>query len=110
MMVLWSIGTMVSGAGGRCSWAEALGIHHFTDAGAASWYDFAVAIQEEALLPGLLPRAVPIEPIASTGYPTPARRPAFSVLDCFQTWALTGKPVHWREELRAMLREVAARG
>ncbi len=47
----------------------------------ASWYDFAVAIQDEALTRGLLSRAVPVIPIPSTAYPTRARRPAFSVLD-----------------------------
>lgn len=86
------------------------GIHHFTDAGAASWYDFAVAIQEEALALNLLSRAVPIEPIPSDAYPTPARRPAFSVLDCFQTWVITGTPPHWRDQLRTMLLEVQAHG
>ncbi len=34
------------------------GIYHWTDLGVASWYDFAVAIQEEALARGLLKRAV----------------------------------------------------
>lgn len=98
----------------RALWAlsasKAPGIHHFTDAGAASWYDFAVAIQEEALALGILPRAVPIDPIPSHEYPTPARRPAFSVLDCFRTWAITGTPPHWRDQLRAMLQEVKAHG
>src|SRR3546814_7275730 len=42
------------------------GIYHFTDAGAASWYDFAVAIQEEALALGLLERAVPVLPIRTS--------------------------------------------
>ncbi len=41
------------------------GIHHWTDLGVASWYDFAVAIQDEALARGLLDRAVPIVPIAT---------------------------------------------
>ena len=84
--------------------ANATGLHHFTDAGTASWYDFAVAIQEEALLLGLLPRAVPIIPIRTQDYPTPARRPAYGVLDKTATWAITGVPHHWREELRRCLK------
>lgn len=83
------------------------GTLHYTDAGVASWYDFAVAIQEEALALGLLPHTVPVVPIATADYPTPARRPAYSVLDKSATWALLGAPApHWRVPLRAMLQEV----
>lgn len=83
--------------------ADATGPFHWTDAGVASWYDFAVAIQEEALALGLLPRAVPVLPIRTADYPTPARRPAFSVLDKAATWAITGQAAHWRYELRQCL-------
>lgn len=80
------------------------GIHHWCDAGVASWYDFAVAIQEEALLRGLLPKAVPVIPIATAEYPTRAVRPPFSVLDSRHTLAATGlTPTHWRAHLRTML-------
>lgn len=89
----------------------ATGILHHRDAGVASWYDFAVAIQEEALAAGLLDRAIPIRPIATADYPTPARRPAFSLLDTGATRALLGEDTpHWRENLRAMLKEEAALG
>ena len=40
------------------------GTFHWTDAGVASWYDFAQAIQDEALALGMLNRAVPVIPIA----------------------------------------------
>lgn len=86
--------------------AEASGVHHWTDAGVASWYDFAVAIQEEALAFGLLDRAVPVRPIRTEDYPTPARRPAYSVLDKTATWAITGPARHWRTELRDCLAEI----
>jgi dTDP-4-dehydrorhamnose reductase len=80
------------------------GIYHWTDLGVASWYDFAVAIQDEALARGLLGRAVPVLPISSSAYPTPARRPAFSVLDTSATRALIKVPArHWRHQLRTML-------
>ena len=80
------------------------GIYHWSDAGVCSWYDFAVAINEEALALGLLSRPVNIRPIQGVEYPTPAQRPAYSVLDKTNTWRdfdLEG--VHWRQQLRAML-------
>lgn len=84
------------------------GIYHWTDAGVASWYDFAVAIQELALDKGLLSQSIPINPIATEDYPTPAERPAFSVLDKFSSYSsLPNIPrVHWRQQLSAMLDEL----
>ena len=83
------------------------GIWHWSDLGVASWYDFAVAIQEEALAKGMLLRSIPIRPRATKDYPTAAKRPAMSVLDItavIQNTGLTGQ--HWREALRAMLAEL----
>ena len=90
--------------------ARATGVYHWTDAGVASWYDFAVAISEEAAALGLLDRPVPVRPIRTEDYPTPARRPAYAVLDKTRTWALVGPAHHWRVELRACLGEIAAAG
>lgn len=87
------------------------GLHHYTDAGACSWYDFAVAIQEEGQAFGLLDRAVPIVPINTIDYPTPARRPHFSVLDKSSTFAILGGPTpHWRANLRKMMAEIKTNG
>ncbi len=87
------------------------GIHHFTDAGAASWYDFAVAIQEEGLAAGLLHKAVPVIPITTAEFPTPAPRPSYSVLDKQSTFAALGQPApHWRANLRLMIEEIRANG
>ena len=83
------------------------GIHHWTDAGVASWYDFAVAIAEEGAELGLLPAEVTVAPIATADYPTPARRPAYSVLDKSSLAALGLTPVHWRQRLRAVLKEIS---
>lgn len=84
------------------------GIQHFTDAGVASWYDFAVAIQEEALEIGLLNKAVPIIPISTLDFPTAAKRPNYSVLNNTGTYTVLGRPApHWRVNLRDMLRLVA---
>ncbi len=83
------------------------GLHHWSDAGVASWYDFAVAIQEEALALGLLEQETPIRPIPASQFPTPATRPAYSVLDKTRTWLELGYTApHWRQSLRQMLREM----
>ncbi|MFZ4688103.1 MAG: dTDP-4-dehydrorhamnose reductase [Polymorphobacter sp.] len=100
------IGTPTHAAGlARAVWALSghSGVFHWTDAGAASWYDFAVAIQEEALAIRLLHSAIPVIPIRTADYPTPARRPAYSVLDKTSSWAVTGPAAHWRSELRLCL-------
>jgi dTDP-4-dehydrorhamnose reductase len=82
-------------------------IYHWTDAGVASWYDFAVAIQEEAFALGLLDQIIPIRPIATEQYPTPARRPAYSVLDKSRALQELACPQqHWRDALRDVLRKI----
>jgi len=87
------------------------GIHHWTDAGVASWYDFAQAIHDEARTLGQLTRDCALRPIATTDYPTPARRPGFSLLDKASTWQALhiSQPAHWRAQLRAMLHEVSGK-
>jgi dTDP-4-dehydrorhamnose reductase len=88
--------------------ADLHGIYHWSDEGVASWYDFAVAIQEEALERKLLDRPIPIRAIATRDYPTLARRPVYSVLDKRRTAeALGHSPLHWRTSLRTMLDELA---
>ncbi|MCG8685308.1 MAG: dTDP-4-dehydrorhamnose reductase [Desulfobacterales bacterium] len=83
------------------------GMYHWTDAGIASWYDFAVAVQEEALNLGLLEKEIPILPISTDSFPRPAKRPHYSVLDKRKTWDKTKcEPMHWRKHLRMMLREL----
>jgi dTDP-4-dehydrorhamnose reductase len=85
---------------------QVTGVHHWTDAGVASWYDFAVAIAEEAVAKGLLSCEVAVSPIATSEYPTPARRPAYSVLDKGSLMSLGMTPIHWRKCLRAVLGEM----
>ncbi|MGJ7029825.1 dTDP-4-dehydrorhamnose reductase [Niabella hirudinis] len=51
------------------------GIYHYTNEGKTSWYEFARAIH------ALIHSSCIISPISTAGYPTPARRPAYSVLD-----------------------------
>jgi dTDP-4-dehydrorhamnose reductase len=57
------------------------GTWHLTASGQTSWHGFAEAIFAGAVARGLLPRAPRVEPIATADYPTPAARPAYSVLD-----------------------------
>lgn len=86
-------------------------ILHWSDAGAASWYDFAVAIGELAVAVGLLEQAAPVQPIPTSGYPTPASRPSYSLLDCFETQAaLALQPPHWRQALETVLRRLSPEG
>jgi len=79
-------------------------ILHHSDAGAASWYDFALAIGELGVTSGLLERAAQVTPISTADYPTPALRPAYSLLDCTLSRAALGlKPIHWRAALAQVL-------
>lgn len=85
----------------------ASGIYHWSDAGVCSWYDFALAIAELAQEQGLLDRSAEITPISSRDYPTPAQRPAYSVLDKSRIRQLLGRPSrHWRTQLGAMLSDL----
>jgi dTDP-4-dehydrorhamnose reductase len=90
---------------------QASGILHWSDAGAASWYDFAVAIGELGVARGLLPQAAEVRPITTDDYPTPARRPSYSLLDCSATRVALGlEPRHWRQALSAVLESVETVG
>lgn len=80
------------------------GVYHWSDAGVASWYDFAVAIQDIGLELSLLDKTIPIRPIPASEYPTPAQRPAYSVLDKRSTETAFGiECVHWRRQLQTMM-------
>ena len=84
-----------------------VGIYHWSDEGVCSWYDFAIAIQQLGLEKGLLQQAVPVKPIPSSAYPTPAKRPHYSVLDKTLTRETFTSPLnHWREQLSAMMDEL----
>ena len=85
---------------------ETYGTYHFTNSGVASWYDFAVAIVEEAQSLGVPLTLKQIAPITTADYPTPARRPAYSVLSGEKIAGMLGTtPPHWRQSLRHMLAE-----
>ena len=85
------------------------GTWHLTAGGETSWHGFAEAIVEAAHASGLIARAPRVVAIPTSDYPTPARRPAYSVLD---TTRLRGDfgivPPDWREGLRYTLEELAS--
>ncbi|MEG4043179.1 dTDP-4-dehydrorhamnose reductase [Microcoleus sp. Pol17_C1] len=87
---------------------ESFGTYQYTNSGVCSWYDFAIAIFEEAAQLGLPLKVQRVIPITTAEYPTPAKRPAFSVLSTVKISGLLGTyPPHWRQGLRQMLaREV----
>ncbi|NJK38287.1 MAG: dTDP-4-dehydrorhamnose reductase [Oscillatoriales cyanobacterium RM2_1_1] len=90
---------------------ETCGIYHYTNSGVCSWYDFAVAIFEEAETLGFPLKIQRVLPITTAEYPTPARRPAYSVLSPEKISQLLGEPPpHWRRGLRKMLRELLQTG
>jgi dTDP-4-dehydrorhamnose reductase len=83
-------------------------IYHFTNSGVASWYDFAVAIFELAASLGWPLQVQRVLPITTADYPTPAQRPAYSVLANQKINAKLGAPAqHWRQALGKMLAELS---
>ncbi|MDD9894111.1 MAG: dTDP-4-dehydrorhamnose reductase [Gammaproteobacteria bacterium] len=82
------------------------GVFHWTNAGACSWYDFAEAIYTSARSTGLLTQAVSIRPIPSSAYPTPAKRPSYSVLDKQSSWAITPTSRHWQTALQDVINQL----
>lgn len=100
--------TWAMGLANACVYASEsrkAGVYHWTDEGVASWYDFALAIQEIAIQKGMLDNVIPILPIPSSQYPTPAKRPHYSVLDKTVTREAFSScnPTHWRKQLSTML-------
>ena len=76
-------------------------IYHFSNEGVASWYDFATAIME---LGGLNCK---VKPIGTIDYPTPAKRPHYSVLDKGKIKKDFGVEVlHWREALEECIKNL----
>jgi dTDP-4-dehydrorhamnose reductase len=82
------------------------GLLHWTNAGTASWYDFAVAIDELGRQAGLLSSNTEINPIPGSAYPTPATRPSYSVLDKSESWAITPISRHWRTALSDVINQL----
>lgn len=83
------------------------GIYHCSSEGAVSWFEFAQAIFTEAKALGVLEKAVKVNPIPSSEFPTPAPRPAYSVLDTSKLEQLIDAPLpHWKQGLHQFLQAI----
>lgn len=77
------------------------GIFHYSNSGIISWYNFAVAIQE---ISGL---NCTVNPITTANFPTPAKRPAWSVMDCSKIERTYSIPLmEWQTSLQHCLRQL----
>lgn len=88
---------------------QAPGIYHYSGDGITSWHGFATVIQQKALALGLLTRSVPVHPVPSSAYPTPAQRPFWSALDKTRirsTFGVTSPP--WQDSLQRYLEQEKA--
>ena len=80
------------------------GTFHLTPRGETSWHGFAEAVFEEALARGLISRAPKVIPIATSDYPTRARRPGYSRLDIGRLEQVLGHVLpEWRAGLQQVL-------
>jgi dTDP-4-dehydrorhamnose reductase len=77
------------------------GIYHFSNEGVASWYDFALAVFEMEKI------QVEVAPVSSDKFPTPAKRPHFSVLNKSKIKDIFGIDIpYWRDSLRICLEKI----
>ena len=97
----------IAGAIAELLQSDTVGTYHFTNCGLASWFDFAVAIFEEARKIGFPLKVEQVLPIPTSAYPTPAQRPAYSVLANQKITDLVKRvSPYWRHSLRDMLQQV----
>lgn len=86
----------------------AWGIYHYSGRSPCTWYDFAVEIFRQGAAKGLLAKAPQVSSITTAQYPTPARRPAWSVLDCTKFETTFGiQTADWHDELSVVLDALA---
>ena len=80
------------------------GIYHFANQGETTWYDFAAKIKAIAGL------TCDLQPIETKDFPTPAKRPAYSVLDTSRLEeALSLSIPHWEDALTSCMKEIEAK-
>lgn len=83
------------------------GVYHFSNAPVTTWHGFACEIFKQAVEAGVLEKAPVVNPINTSDYPTPAKRPAWSVMDCSNLVSLLGCAVPgWQQELSAVLKQL----
>lgn len=82
-------------------WHE--GIYHFSNIGEISWYEFALEIKQ------LIKSSTVIHPIPTAAYPTPAKRPAFSLLDKSKIKSVFEyTPPEWKQSLKKCIDHLLA--
>ncbi|WP_317933059.1 dTDP-4-dehydrorhamnose reductase [Halioxenophilus sp. WMMB6] len=85
------------------------GVYHCASEGETTWHAFALAIFQSALDCGLLPRSPTVHAIPTSGYPTPAPRPTYSVLNTDKLTQFLGHPLpHWQVGLNKLLSHLKA--
>jgi dTDP-4-dehydrorhamnose reductase len=94
----------------KASESNITGIYHWTDEGICSWYDFAIAIQNQALVTGLITNKILIKPISTSAYPTAAKRPHYSVLNKIvsRKYFDTNVAKHWQENLLKCIKKLSS--
>ncbi len=88
---------------------ETSGLYHYTSAGSTSWHGFATAILAGAARAGFELATDTVEPVPTSAWPTPAARPAYSVLDTHKIGEIMDAPIpDWHDRLIPMLEELHA--
>ncbi|GGB50149.1 NAD(P)-dependent oxidoreductase [Oceanisphaera marina] len=83
------------------------GVYHFSGTPHCTWFDFAEEICHQAESLGLLQQSPQLSPISTADYPTPAHRPAWSVMNCTKLFVNLGiHSPNWKEDLRLVLTEL----
>ena len=86
----------------------AWGLYHYSGRSPCTWFDFAVEVFRQAEAKGMLAARPKVSPISTAQYPTPARRPAWSVLDCSKFETTFGIETHdWHDDLSIVLDALA---
>lgn len=99
---LWELATKYVNTG-DLEW----GIYHFGGSPACTWHEFAIGIFNKAHQLGMLDKIPEVKKIATTDYPTPAKRPSWSVLNCTKLEMIFGiKQPDWHYDLDVMLHEI----
>jgi dTDP-4-dehydrorhamnose reductase len=99
---LWAL-ALIFQRDGRLGW----GVYHYSGVPACNWHDFAKEIFTQAVALGLLEKSPEVKAITTADYPTPAKRPAWSVLDCETLADVHGLlPKSWAQELHAVLQQL----
>jgi dTDP-4-dehydrorhamnose reductase len=87
--------TKVRSADGSFDLARVSGLYHCVCGGQTSWHGFTRAF---------IPAEIPVSPITTADYPTPARRPAYSAMNCDKYTHTFGSPLpHWEQALKDCL-------